>query len=427
MPKTWVTIAAMRPDFLSVMKPLSSQGRRRLYAVIAVLLALWATALVTLNLTVIPDTYWYSYYAVDYSVGFVRRGLAGELVGLLPGDDRFIKHRVGRWVSSVAFFVALAVLAWSIAVCSGRSERRIQIALLIVVLPFGFAFGLLQAGSTLFGGTALIFFGVAVAQARSELSVLVASAIFGVATALLVLVHEAIPFLFGLGVIAILVVLADQLSRNVRLVCCALALGPGLAIALVVAAAGRQGVSQELCALIPHAQFNNPLAGKPTLGELLSGFTYYDDYHDWACRNITPFYDRDFVDGIQYVGRLGVAGMLVNTAFGIGVFTISMLFIGWVSGVQARPMWVLLRQQWVTVAIGFCLTAPVFMTGVDWVRWWVTISLNMGIVYLLYAGRQPEIDTPPTRRSTRAFLLTVIALTLVPVGIVPAFMAPLPI
>lgn len=410
-----------------VISPANSRSRKRLYTVIAVLLALWAAALVTLNLTVIPDTYWYSYYAIDYTVGFVRRGLAGELVGLLPGDDRFFEHRVGRWVSSGAFFVALAVLAWWMAVRSGRSERRIQIALLIVVLPFGFAFGLLQAGSTLFGGTALILFGVAVARARSDRSVLVAAGVFGAVTAVLVLVHEAIPFLFGLGVIAVLVVLADQLSRNARLAGYALALGPGLLTALVVAAAGRHGVSQELCALIPHAQVNNPLAGKPTLGELLSGFTYYDDYHDWACRNITPFYDRDFADGIRYVGRLGVAGMLVNTAFGIGVFAISILSIGWVSGVPPRRIWVLLREQWVAVAIGFCLTVPVFMTGVDWVRWWVTISLNIGIVYLLFASRQPEIDTPPTRASTRAFLLTVIALALIPVGIVPAFMAPLPI
>ena len=87
----------------------------------------------------------------------------------------------------------------------------------------------------------------------------------------------------------------------------------------------------------------------------------------------------------------------------------------------------LLRQQWIAVLIGFLLTVPVFMTGVDWVRWWVTISLNIGIVYLLYASRQPEIDTPPTQRSTRAFVVTVIALALIPVGIVPAFLAPLPI
>lgn len=407
--------------------PVISRERRRLYVVVAVVLALWAAALVALNLTLIPDTYWYSYYAIDYTVGFVRRGLAGELVGLLPGDDQFSEQRVGRWVSSGAFFIALAGLAWWIAVRSGRSERRIQIALLIIVLPFGFGFGLLQAGSTLFGGTALIVFGIAVAGAKSDRAVLVASAIFGAVTAVLVLVHEAIPFLFGLGVIAVLVVLATQLERKARWASYALALGPGLVAALIVALWGRHGVSEELCALIPHAQVNNPLAGKPTIGQLLSGFRYYDDYHDWTCRNITPFYDRDFLDGIRYVGRLGAAGMIVNTVYGVGVLVITVLAISWVSGVPPRRMSTLLRQQWIAVSIGFCLTAPVFMTGVDWVRWWVTISLNIGIVYLLYASRQPEIDTPPTQRSTRVFVVAVIALALIPVGIVPAFLAPLPI
>jgi hypothetical protein len=223
------------------------------------------------------------------------------------------------------------------------------------------------------------------------------------------------------------VVLANQLEQKARWAGYAMALGPGLVAALIVALLGRHGVSEELCALVPHAQVNNPLAGKPTIGQLLSGFRYYDDYHDWTCRNITPFYDRDFLDGIRYVGRLGAAGMIVNTVYGVGVLVITILAISWVSGVPPRRMWMLLRQQWIAVLIGFCLTVPVFMTGVDWVRWWVTISLNIGIVYLLYASSQPEVDTPPTQRSTRAFVVSVIALALIPVGIVPAFLAPLPI
>lgn len=407
--------------------PVTATGHRRLYLVIAVVLALWAAVLVALNLTLIPDTYWYSYYAIDYTVGFVRRGLAGELVGLLPGDDAFLKQRVGRWIASGAFWIALGVLAWWMAVKSGRSERRLQLALLIVVLPFGFAFGLLQAGATIFGGTAVIAFGIAVTRAKSDRSVLIISAVFGAVSTVLVLVHEAIPLLFGLGVIAVLVVLANQLERKALWVSCILALGPGLVTAAVVALLGKHGVGNELCALIPHGQVNNPLAGKPTLSQLLSGFRYYDDYHDWACRNITPFYDRDLVGGIRYVGRLGAAGMIVNTVFGVGVLAITVLAIAVVSGVPPIRLWVLLRQQWLLIAFGFCLTVPVFMTGVDWVRWWVSISLDIGVVYLLFASRQPEVDTPPTPRSRRAFVLIVIALALIPVGIVPAFLAPLPI
>ena len=195
----------------------------------------------------------------------------------------------------------------------------------------------------------------------------------------------------------------------------------------MVAVLGKHGIGNELCALIPHGQVNNPLAGKPTLGQLLSGFRYYDDYHDWACRNITPFYNRSFADGIRYVSRLGVAGMIVNTVFGVGVLAITILAIGVVSGVPPRRLWARVRQQGLLIAVGLCLTVPVFMTGVDWVRWWVSISLDIGVVYLLHASREPEVDAPPSRRSTWAFVVIVIALALIPVGIVPAFLAPLPI
>ena len=119
--------------------------------------------------------------------------------------------------------------------------------------------------------------------------------------------------------------------------------------------------------------------------------------------------------------------VVINTVFGVGVLAITILAIGLVSGVPPRGLLVRLRQRWLAIAFGFCLTVPVFMTGVDWVRWWVSISLDIGLVYLLYVSRQPEVDRPPTRRSMRAFIVIVIALALIPVGIVPAFLAPLPL
>lgn len=401
----------------------------RLYIVVAALLAVWAAILLAVNLTVIPSTYWYSYYAIDYSLGFVRRGLAGELTGLLPGDDAYFKEHVGRWVSSGAYFVALAALAWWLAVRSGRSERRLQLAVLVAVLPFGFAFGLLQAGATLFGATAMIVFAIAIARAETARSVRVASALFGVCNAVLALVHEAIPLLFGLGVIAALAVLANHSERRGLWIDCALALGPGLLATVVVAAFGKHGIGDGLCALIPHAQINNPLRGQPapTLGQVLHGYRYWDDYHDWACRNITPFYNRSFIDGMHYVGRLGAPGMTVNTVFGAALLALTVGAIGSVSGVPPRRLWAELRRHWVFIVCAACLTLPVFMTGVDWVRWWVSLTLDIGVVYLLYTGRQSEVDAPPTGPSTRAFVAITFALMLLPAGAIPAFLAPLPL
>jgi len=402
-------------------------GRRRMYVFLAAFLALWAVALFALTVTLIPDLYWYSYYAVDYTIGFLRRGLAGEILSWLPGQNQFVEQRIGRWVSSGVFIAALACLAWWVAFRSGRSERRLQLAFLVVMLPFGFAFGLLQAGSTLFGGALLVLYAIALAASDSSRSVLVASAAFGLAAIVATLMHEAIPLLFGLGVIAALAVLANRLTTKAFWASLGLALGPGMITALVIAAFGKRGVSAELCALIPNGMVNNPLAGKPTSGELLRGYKFYVDYQDWACRNITPFYDRDLIDAVHYVGRLGPDGMVVNTLFGLGVFAITILAIGWVSGVPFTRMRTLLERRRTAVIVGILLLVPVFMTGVDWVRWWVVIALDIGAVYLLYASRQPEVDEPPTQRSTRAFVATTIALALFPVGIVPAFLAPLPI
>jgi hypothetical protein len=52
---------------LSIKVSQRGSARPLLYVGIAVAIAMW------------------SYYAVDYSFGFVRRGLASELVGLVPG------------------------------------------------------------------------------------------------------------------------------------------------------------------------------------------------------------------------------------------------------------------------------------------------------------------------------------------------------
>lgn len=402
-------------------------GHRRRYVVIAALLAAWAAVLFVLALKVIPDFYWYSYYSVDYTLGFLRRGLAGELADAIPGDNYFLEKRIGRWSTTAVFIFCLVVLARSVAVRSGRSERRLLMAFLIPVLPFGLAFGLLSGAPTLFGAAVLAGFAVVLQRAKTDRSVLIASAVYGLISVMATLLHEAIPFLFGLGVIMALIVLADVSTQRTRALAYGLALGPGLATAIAVALLGKRGVSEDLCELVPHGPVFNPMAANPSFSQMLNGFTHYVDYHAWACRNITPLYDQSLGDALRYVGRLGPMGMVVNTVFGIGVVAISVLAISWVSGVPWQRIGQLLRRHWLAVAFGFCLTVPVFMTGIDWIRWWVLIAFDIGVTYLLYASRQPEVDIPPTQRTFRAFALVMVVLALFPVGAIPAFGAPLPI
>jgi hypothetical protein len=400
--------------------------RKRSYAIAGLLLLLWASVLTVIALTVVPDGYWFSYYAVDYTVGFIRRGLAGELVGLMPGDDYFGSLRILRWFPTVIFVLGLAVVARTVAVRSGRSERRLMMALLIPLLPFGFAFALFSARPDLFGATALAGFAVALKLADRDRSTLIASAVYGGITAVLTLTHEAIPFLYSLGVLVALAVLARQRSENTLRLSAALAIGPGLVTALAVAFIGRRGMSAQLCELVPHGPMNHPLAGEPSLGELLRGFRFNVDYHDWLCRNILPLYDQTFTDGARFVASIGVVALSASAAFGIALFAVTILAISHVSGVPFSRMRSLLRNRIVWVLIGFALILPIFMTGVDWIRWWVMITFDIGIVFLLFASSEHESDLPPTRRIRIVFACGAILLAVLPLGIIPVFGAPVP-
>ncbi|MCX2930189.1 hypothetical protein ORI20_07880 [Mycobacterium sp. CVI_P3] len=402
-------------------------GRRRgFFVTFTVLLVVWAAVLLTIALTVIPDGYWYSYFVIDYSVGFIRRGLAGEILGLFPREHYFGALAVLRWIPTVAFALGLAAVAWSVAVSSGRSQRRRLLALLIPVLPFGFAFGLFSARTDLLGGAALIGLAVALTRVSTARATVISSAVYGSVLAVLTLIHEATPFLFGLGVLAALTVLADRLDARAFRASAALALGPGIVVAMTLAAFGKQGVSAQLCQLVQHGPMDHPLAGKPSIGQLLSGFHYYVDYHDWFCRAFLPLFDMTFVEGLRFVGSIGVVALAGSTVYGIATLVISMLAIGHVAGVPVRRFRDALRRRPLAMLIGLVLILPVFATGVDWVRWWVIIAFDVGIVFLLYTRNQPEVDQPPTRRTLAVFAVGAILLAVIPIGIIPGFGAPVP-
>jgi hypothetical protein len=108
------------------------------------------------------------------------------------------------------------------------------------------------------------------------------------------------------------------------------------------------------------------------------------------------------------------------------VLAASMYLIAQASGVPVRRFRDVLLTQRVAVILGSALFLPVFLTGVDWIRWWTTIAYNLGIVFVLYATRQPELSEPPTRRSITVVAVAGTALALLPIGIIPVFGAPTP-
>nr|WP_231984218.1 hypothetical protein [Mycobacterium sp. E342] len=390
-------------------------------------IAAWIVAVLWFAIKTVPlDVYWMSYYAADYAHGFVRRGLAGELVRSVPGDYFAVTLSL-RWLSTAVYLCALAAVAAMVLVRRPLSGRRILVAMLIPLLPFGVPFAAYSARPDLFGGAALALFSCALVVARSRAVATAWCVGYGAAIAALTLVHEAVGLQFALGSVLAVIVLGGGL-RDSRGLGALLAVVPGVVTTAAVAVFGRHDVAAQLCASVPHRLMPNPFATvtSPTtlLRYVFDGRTKQTDYHDWVCRNVMPNYDNGIGDAIRTVGHIGIVGLTMSLLFGAAAVAATMWGLGNASGVPLRVFVEALRGRMAWVIGGLLLVCPVFLTGYDWTRWLTVVALDVGVVFILLAARRPEIEQEPSRKALRSFTLLAIALALVPVGTVPGFGGP---
>lgn len=405
----------------------NSRARQLLYLGIAAAIAAWAAAVLWFAIRIVPlDVYWISYYTADYRHGFVRRGLAGELVGLAPGHYFGVTLTL-RWLSTAVYLCGLATVAGVVLFSRHRSERRVMVAMLIPLLPFGVPFAAFSARPDLFGGAALMLFSLALVFTRSRAVAIGWCAAFGAAIAALTLVHEAIGLQFVLGAVLAIIVLGGALKTAQRLGML-VAVIPGVLTTAVVAAFGRHDVGSRLCAAVPHHPMPNPLAAVTSpatlMHALIEGKPSQTDYHDWVCRNVMPSYDNGIVDAIRTVGHVGILGLGVSVLFGAAAVAATLYGLSGISGVALGAFVEALRGRMIWVTAGLLLISPVFLTGFDWTRWLTIVGFDLAIVFLLFAARRPEIERAPTRKTFRLFILLGIALALIPVGAVPGFGGP---
>ncbi|OBF11193.1 hypothetical protein [Mycobacterium sp. 852002-10029_SCH5224772] len=405
----------------------ADQRARHLYAGIAVAIAAWATAVLWFAIKVVPlDVYWMSYYTADYTHGFVRRGLAGELVRLAP-RHYFPATLSLRWLSTAVYLCGLATVAGVVVFTRRPSERRLMAAMVIPLLPFGIPFAAFSARPDLFGGAALAVFSSALVLTRSRTVAIRWCATYGALIAALTLVHEAIGLQFAVGAVLAIVVLGGALETAQRRGML-LAVLPGVLTTAAVAAFGRHDIASQLCAAVPHRLVPNPFATITSPGTLMhyviEGQPSQTDYHDWVCRNVMPNYDNGIADAIRTVGHIGALGLTVSLIFGAGAAAVTVWGLSALSGVPLRAFVDALRGRLAWVTTGLLLVIPVFLTGFDWTRWLTIVAFDVAIVFLLFAAHRPEIDQQPSRKTVRLFILLVIALALIPVGAVPGFGGP---
>lgn len=388
-----------------------SPRRRLLYVIVGVALVLYAASWVVLASLYESNVYFFTYYAVDYENGFVRRGLAGEILNLFPADFYFTGQLILRWLVPGIFLVGLSAVAWAVGFRHGRSERRLMLALLIPVLPFGFAGAVVNAQPNLVGEAALAGFAVAVAVLNTERSILAASAIYGFTIAMLTFVHEATPLLVSFGAILAIVILTHHRIAIQRL-SALLATAPGMVAALVVGLVGRRDVSSQ-CVDLPRKVMDWPV--DVSQGQAL-GQKINVDFHDFTCNNIIPLFDQAPEDGLKSLARLGGAPWIGSVVVGIAICATTIFTISAISGVPFKRFRDLASNRPLWVIAGILVLLPVFATSQDWVRWWVAISFDVGVVYLLYASRQAESAQPADRRIRLLFGMAIILLSALPIG-----------
>lgn len=395
--------------------------QRRSYPVVIGWLAMWAAIHLYFVAFVFSNAiFWLNYYVPNYKFGFVRRGLGGEIIAWFPDSLYFPAAYTVLWTSTFVWLIALALLMRHVLSVGARSDRRIMLTLAIPVLPFALSYALYSPHPELFGMAALLTYGLCLARYQTPHATVLISGTYGSVVAVLALAHEAIPLQLALGSVLAVVIVSNHATPAAKRICTLLAVGPGLVSTMLVAALGHRNVSAKLCGQVPHGMVDNPWAATKTPGTafdyLLGRIESKSDFHDWVCKNTLPILDFDAKAAVQLVMGYGMVRLLGSFILGLIFFLCTVWIIRYLSGVPLNAFLSVLRGHLMLVTLSSALLIPIFATGIDWTRWWIIISADVAIAYILYASSRPEIDQVPPRKTMTVFMWLVIVLAVLPLG-----------
>ncbi|BBY57406.1 hypothetical protein MSAR_05420 [Mycolicibacterium sarraceniae] len=369
-----------------------------------------------LTLALYPTAvYWMTYYVPNYAFGFLRRGLGGEIIRMLPDAAYFPALHTMVWAPVVVWLAALAALIRLILSSGEKSARRAMLALLVPVLPFAFSYAVYTPRPELYAMSALVMLGIALTQLQSDRSKLIVSAVYGVTIAVLALLHEGIPLEVALGALLAISVLPAQLASGLRRLCATAAVAPGLGAILAIAAFSRNDVGTQVCEQIPHKQIEDPFPSDH-MAYLAGRTAIKTDFHDWVCNFERTIVDARVTDGLHKVGTFGAGPLLASFVVGLLYFAVSIWAIQSISGVRFSALLREFHGKLTAPILGLAAMVPLFITAVDWTRWWVLITFNVALVYILYSITRPEIDQPTTRCHVRISLCVIVAFAVIPTG-----------
>jgi hypothetical protein len=317
-----------------------------------------------------------SLWYVTYRFGFVRRGLAGELLRIVFGHTPSL--RAVDFVQNVVAAIMLgAAIALVVLLCRQRTVIAYAAAALIVIAPFGLDTVGGQRRPDLFGYFLLATIGIWAATRR--VSALVLGLVGGVLLGVSTLLSEASPLIIGPWLLLVVIASARARPRTpaapwLAMAVCTL---PSIVVLFVLAVTGR-GSDSAVAALEG--------AAPPEIQGHGSVFPYLTDTF------------RSSFDRVVHGPGTPPLSILVGA-----VFTALLLFCGRPCLPYARAIWRwllptrFLRVAWTSGTLAAAVV--LFALGFDWLRWISSIGfaalLAVGAIVLLDArllARPPDRD-----------------------------------
>jgi hypothetical protein len=313
----------------------------------------------------IVDEYIGPLYFVDYSHGFIRRGLVGEVIRLVAGHGRTSTEVAGWTLTLLGTLAAVAIVLQAAWRCRDRSSRCL-VATLALVAPLSVTTILRDPGR--YDAIGLVFVAILLWGSRRHLSPIVVACCAAVAFAAVVACEE---FLIAYLAPSVAVLLYRQVTA-----------GGGRA--------ADPGVRQRLAALAG-------LAVLPALVVAVASFAstpskaYLDEVaqaaHPQAELDPTYFLGLSFRENVHYVASHGVRYVVGTGVVWFGIYVLTLVAIWLVAGRYGRWYW-LSASYFGLVAIVLSVVA------LDARRWW-TLAL-LGHLAVIAAGPAPQESSTAT-------------------------------
>lgn len=312
-----------------------------------------------------------SYWLVDYSDGFVRRGLLGEVlriaVGGSPSDQQV---RLALWLTAAIGVAALAVVTEQLIRTDTRSAR--WLAIIIAASPFSFDYVVAQRRPDQIGVVLLVILGLVLLHRPDSRR---AFQVMGLLFALGVLQHESV-LLYAMPMALLMTacmtsaqVAPDAFMRIFNRRAIELT-APSVAVAGFVFAFGRASGSLE-SSLRSDVTF--------PLNDRLTMFDFLGDSLGGSMRNVAHM-----TFAAQCSSLLVGAVMLALTFFCIR------------RCVDLKPIGTPLpSRRLFTVLVTLVIVGELaqFALGIDWFRWTATIGCTslIGLAFVLIASERTHV------------------------------------